>query len=1038
MSRPSAPTRSRRLCRTLTFSLLLAPALLSAQQAVLTGRVSGTGSEGLADSRVMLVNTSTVTQTNSEGRYTIRNVPTGTIEVRVIRVGYAEQKKSVVVAPGASITLDFALTALVVQLQEVVTTATGEQRKVEIGNALSTISAPQAVEQTAVSNIADLLVAKAPGVIMSPPNMSGSAPVIRIRGLNSLSLGNAPIMIVDGVRFFSSSISPNVGGTNESFMNSLSPEEIEDIEIVKGPSAATLYGTDAANGVIVVTTKKGRAGAARWNWFASTQQVQDRNQYPATYALWGHNPATGKITRCELATMSATTCVVDSTTSFNLSTTPGITPIANGLNTNFGGQVSGGNDAVRYFVSGDLFNEVGPYKMPGFAQEWLQDSAQSSVRDEWVHPEAFQRQNIRANVSANVSPKFDLNVTTGFSKSDQRLPQVDNNVNGIGGMMYLTYGTDHGGLDYNPVGSLGEGLHGYARWTPASAFQFVNETGIQRLSGSADAEWRPFNWLQNQAVVGMDLADQIYFDICRFTECPAFGSNRLGFVDDEHDNNRAFTVKLVSNASWTAKPWLNLKTTGGADYLNNEGDFARADGSTLPPGAQTTGAGAVKNASDGQQSVTKTLGVYVQEQASLRDRMYITAAVRSDQNSAFGTNFQRVFYPKVSLSWIMSDEAFFPKWSFINQFRLRSAYGQSGVQPGATDGLRRFSTTTVAVANIDTPGLIESSLGNPNLKPETSGEFEGGFETRVWGNRANIDFTYYNKKTKDALISLPIAPSASPSATSVRTNLGGVQNSGLEAQINATFVDSRRFGWDVTVSASHNSNKVLSLGVDPAGNPNKTIGTGNTRDSVGFPVNGVFLRPYHYTDSNGDGIIQTSELTVDTGVVYRGYSFPRDLLSVQNGFDLFSRKLRVLAMLDYKGGFSLYNQTWEFFCQQAPQSCQENEIASTPLWRQARAVANLYGTTVNGTKFTSPGGYWENGQFWRLREVSATLTLPNALASRLRARDANLVVAGRNLHVWTKYTDIDPEANYSTGDVQTDFITTGPASYFEFRLNLHY
>ena len=763
MSRPSAPTRSRRLCRTLTFSLLLAPALLSAQQAVLTGRVSGTGSEGLADSRVMLVNTSTVTQTNSEGRYTIRNVPTGTIEVRVIRVGYAEQKKSVVVAPGASITLDFALTALVVQLQEVVTTATGEQRKVEIGNALSTISAPQAVEQTAVSNIADLLVAKAPGVIMSPPNMSGSAPVIRIRGLNSLSLGNAPIMIVDGVRFFSSSISPGVGGTNESFMNSLSPEEIEDIEIVKGPSAATLYGTDAANGVIVVTTKKGRAGAARWNWFASTQQVEDRNKYPATYALWGHNPATGKITRCELATMSATTCVVDSTTSFDLSTTPGITPIANGLNTNFGGQVSGGNDAVRYFASGDLFNEVGPYKMPGFAQEWLQDSAQSSVRDEWVHPEAFQRQNIRANVSANVSPKFDLNVTTGFSKSDQRLPQVDNNVNGIGGMMYLTYGTDHGGLDYNPVGSLGEGLHGYARWTPASAFQFVNETGIQRLSGSADAEWRPFNWLQNQAVVGMDLADQIYFDICRFTECPAFGSNRLGFVDDEHDNNRAFTVKLVSNASWTAKPWINLKTTGGADYLNNEGDFSRADGSTLPPGAQTTGAGAVKNASDGQQSVTKTLGVYVQEQASLRDRMYITAAVRSDQNSAFGTNFQRVFYPKVSLSWIMSDEAFFPKWSFINQFRLRSAYGQSGVQPGATDGLRRFSTTTVAVANIDTPGLIESSLGNPNLKPETSGEFEGGFETRVWGNRANIDFTYYNKKTKDALISLPIAPSASPS-----------------------------------------------------------------------------------------------------------------------------------------------------------------------------------------------------------------------------------------------------------------------------------
>ena len=99
--------------------------------------------------------------------------------------------------------------------------------------------------------------------------------------------------------------------------------------------------------------------------------------------------------------------------------------------------------------------------------------------------------------------------------------------------MYLTSGTNHAGFDYNPVGTLGEPLHGYARWTPASAFQFANETGIQRMTGSADAQWRPLTWLQNQAVVGVDLADQIYFDICRFTECPAFGTNRAGFVDDE-------------------------------------------------------------------------------------------------------------------------------------------------------------------------------------------------------------------------------------------------------------------------------------------------------------------------------------------------------------------------------------------------------------------------------------------------------------------------------------------------------------------------
>ena len=291
------------------------------------------------------------------------------------------------------------------------------------------------------------------------------------------------------------------------------------------------------------------------------------------------------------------------------------------------------------------------------------------------------------------------------------------------------------------------------------------------------------------------------------------------------------------------------------------------------------------------------------------------------------------------------------------------------------------------IAAVNTSGLSENALGNPNLKPETSGEFEGGFDTRIWDNKLNFEVTYYTKKTKNALISLPIAPSAAPSATSVRANLGSVENSGFESQITAELYESRRFGWNMTVSASHTSGKVASLGVDPAGRPNKTIGTGQTRDSIGFPVNGVFVRPFHFTDANGDGIMQSSEVTVDTGVVYAGYSYPRDLVSLQNGFELFNRKLRLNVLLDYKGGFNLFNNTMEFICQQAPQSCDEDQVASLPQWRQARAVAQNYGTVVNGTKFTTQAGYWENGQFWRLREVSATFDMPQVLATKTaRAR----------------------------------------------------
>src|SRR6185436_12241763 len=224
-----------------------------------------------------------------------------------------------------------------------------------------------------------------------------------------------------------------------------------------------------------------------------------------------------------------------------------------------------------------------------------------------------------------------------------------------------------------------------------------------------------------------------------------------------------FSAKIVSNSSWQAAPWAIVKTTVGADYNNVASENTASSGTQLPPGAQNVGQAAVRDGSNQLQTANKTLGVYVQEQASLRDRLFITAAVRSDQNSAFGTKFQRVFYPKLSASWLVSDESFFPKYSWLDQVRLRSAYGASGVQPGPTTALQTFSaitrvlnaTTPGNASGADTPALLANLLGNPNLKPETSAELEGGFEARLFDNRATLDFTYYNKKTKDALISQP-------------------------------------------------------------------------------------------------------------------------------------------------------------------------------------------------------------------------------------------------------------------------------------------
>jgi outer membrane receptor protein involved in Fe transport len=216
---------------------------------------------------------------------------------------------------------------------------------------------------------------------------------------------------------------------------------------------------------------------------------------------------------------------------------------------------------------------------------------------------------------------------------------------------------------------------------------------------------------------------------------------------------------------------MTVTTTVGADYTNSENDFSAASSTQLPPGGQTVGAGAVKNASDSPPTATKTLGYFGQAQWAFRDRLFVTGAVRSDQNSAFGTQFKSVTYPSGQVAWTVSDESFFPTIPYLNEFRLRSAYGASGVQPGATSALRTFSATTVSLVS-DQPALLASAIGNPDLKPEVTTEFEGGFDSRWLNNAVSFEFTFYRKQSKDALINENIAASVGAPTGSILENLG--------------------------------------------------------------------------------------------------------------------------------------------------------------------------------------------------------------------------------------------------------------------------
>ena len=237
------------------------------QQGSITGRVADAASgQPIASAQVNVVGTTLGAQTNSEGQYVIRGVGAGTVQVRALRVGYSEQTQSVTVGAGEQATANFQMRPVAVSLAPVVTTATGQQRRIEVGNAIAQVDAAQIVQERAISNMADVLTARAAGVQVLPGTQTGAGTRVRIRGTSSISLTNNPIYVIDGVRVegTTGSSSVSVGGTTPSRVGDLNPEEIESIEIVKGPSAATLYGTDAANGVIVIRTKRGVAGRPQW------------------------------------------------------------------------------------------------------------------------------------------------------------------------------------------------------------------------------------------------------------------------------------------------------------------------------------------------------------------------------------------------------------------------------------------------------------------------------------------------------------------------------------------------------------------------------------------------------------------------------------------------------------------------------------------------------------------------------------------------------------------------------------------------------
>ncbi len=973
------------------------------------GRIAdaGTGAP-VIDAAVVIDDTRYAARTRADGRYTLIGVSGGTYAVTVHRLGYIPATKTATVRGADTAVVDFALTPATATLEQVVTTVTGDQRRAEVGNAIATIAADSVVATAPVTTLDQLLNARASSVQILPANgLAGESARIRIRGINSFSTSSDPLLIVDGVRVENA---PGTrSGTSFGFFGQLSGriddipvDEIESIEIVKGPSAATLYGTDAANGVIVIGTKRGRAGHTVWSGYGEGGlSAYPKKRFPDHYYAWGHSPATGAIMQCPLVLLAANSCVQDSLTRFNPMTDAATSPLATGYRQQYGLQAVGGVAQFTYFLAGDYQSEVGPLRMPNADQQRI--SAQrggASIPSDQIRPNALDKTALRGNVRADLGPRADVSLSSGLLLSTTRLP-TDN-----------IWFSDIFGVGYR------DSQNGWSG-QPGELFAVRANQDLSRYTGGASGTWRPFAWLANRATLGIDLSSLYEDGLQRYGQGPAFF--RTGVRSDGHDNTTLYSVDLGSTATFEPSAALSSKTSVGAQYNRRVDLLAVATGIGLSPGAQTI-AGA-QTVSDSESTVGSVVaGAYLEQTVGVWDRLFLTGALRADGGSTFGSDFHAALYPKGSISWLLSREPFFPRVPALTSLRLRAAYGASGVQPSATAALATLQAVNGLVDGQVANGLRQLALGNPRLKPERQGELEAGLDAEWFGGRLTIEGTYYDRESRDALVDRALGPSSGLATQTV--NIGSVRNYGWEGSLSARALASRRLALELALNGSINTNRLVKLGSGVAALETPQLWT----QVPGYPLFGFWDHPIvGYGDSNHDGIIEPNEVVTSSASEFLGSTTPRHQLTASSRLTLLGGRVAVSTMFDYRGGFVLPAYSFIYGCLFAF-NCRAVNDPHTPLVDQARAVASAGFDTA---PFTT------DAHFVRWRELAVTLVGPERWTRLVGARSASLTVSARNLALFTHWPGVDPEGSINPGTDNSGESGDAPlARYWLLRLNL--
>jgi TonB-linked SusC/RagA family outer membrane protein len=989
---------------------------------------------------VQVVGTTRGTQSAEDGSYRITAVQVGNVQVRATRLGFTAQTRTVSVRANDSNEQNFSLAETATTLDQVVVTATGEsQRRRESGASIGTIDTSM-VNIAATPLLSNLLSSRTAGVtVQQSSGTTGAGSRVRIRGSNSINLSNEPLIIVDGIRVnnSASSFSVGVGGQTISRLEDFNPEDIESIDVIKGPAAAALYGTAAANGVFQITTKKGRAGRTRWNAYEEYGSVKDVFDYPNNYNRIGTNVTTGlsqQACTLEREVLNICTPKVDSLVSWN--PIENVSPFRSGWRMTHGLNAAGGSENTTFYMGGEFEREQGVYEV-----------------------NQLRRATGRANIRTQLRNDLDATLTFGLVRYRLRLPFNDNSAFGAIAAGFLgkafdcsvanTAASNPNRITYCGADSLSRGYFN-ANIPSTQYFNVNNQQQNDRLTAGLSSNWTPLPWLRGVGQLGLDVLNR--------SDESLTPPNKVFFSTATQEGTRFVnrfripTYNMVGSFTATyAIPYgsreLKGQSTAGGQYVREDLRSSSARGDVLLPGTGSLGGTSARFAVAENNQEVITFGGFFQQQITHADRVFLTLGVRSDRNSAFGTDFKWVLYPSANLSWVVSDETFFPKTEFIDQLRVRTGYGSSGQRPVFRDAATFFNPVSVRVGAAEAPAITIGGTGNVELKPEVSTEFEGGFEGSFFKNRFTLDFTGYTKTTKDAIVARRLAPSLGEFTTQL-VNLGSVKNRGIEALSTIRILDLPNVEWSTTFSVTATHNKLIALGqgIQPI-----AFGFASTQQHrAGYPLGGYFERKIvSYQDIDGNGIITRincpayegtanpqqvggpqCEIVLSDSVEYIGSPIPTREMTFNSGLTLF-KNARLTALFDYRSGYKIFNSTAEFRCTLGVPNCLSVYDRNVGLAEQARVMARYMGDEV---------GFFEDAGFVKFRELALTLTAPADWARKARAQSLSLTFAGRNLKTWTDYTGLDPEVNANAGTnfTTSDFLTQPPVRYFVTRINMNF